>query len=111
MPIKVYNLEVADYNTYFVGDEAVLVHNYIGEDGTQTPSKTTWQNGETERIDVENPGGRNGNIHYHDPKDNKYYYDFDSQTFIGLSKSILKRLSKTAGFNKGLEKALKILGL
>ena len=26
--ILVYNLEVADYNTYFVGDEAVLVHNY-----------------------------------------------------------------------------------
>ncbi|MBP5433034.1 polymorphic toxin-type HINT domain-containing protein [Ruminococcus sp.] len=27
-PITVYNLEVADFNTYFVGDEAVLVHNY-----------------------------------------------------------------------------------
>ena len=27
-PIRVYNLEVADNNTYFVGDEAVLVHNY-----------------------------------------------------------------------------------
>ena len=26
--IKVYNLEVADFNNYFVGDEAVLVHNY-----------------------------------------------------------------------------------
>ena len=26
--ILVYNLEVADFNTYFVGDEAVLVHNY-----------------------------------------------------------------------------------
>ena len=26
--IKVYNLEVEDFNTYFVGDEAVLVHNY-----------------------------------------------------------------------------------
>ena len=26
--IKVYNLEVAVFNTYFVGDEAVLVHNY-----------------------------------------------------------------------------------
>ena len=26
-PVKVYNLEVADFNTYFVGDEAVLVHN------------------------------------------------------------------------------------
>lgn len=30
-PIKVYNLEVEDYNTFFVGDEAVLVHNYETE--------------------------------------------------------------------------------
>ena len=30
--IKVYNLEVADFNTYFVGDEAVLVHNYNKHD-------------------------------------------------------------------------------
>jgi len=27
-PVKVYNLEDADFNTYFVGDEAVLVHDY-----------------------------------------------------------------------------------
>ena len=33
-PIRVYNLEVADYNTYFVGDYAVLVHNY--PDGEKT---------------------------------------------------------------------------
>ena len=26
--IKVYNLEVEGYNTYFVGDDGVLVHNY-----------------------------------------------------------------------------------
>ena len=31
--IKVYNLEVADFNTYFLGDEAVLVHNYTGSKG------------------------------------------------------------------------------
>ena len=29
--IKVYNLEVEDYHTYFVGDVPVLVHNYIDE--------------------------------------------------------------------------------
>ena len=27
-PVTVYNLEVADFNTYFVGDDGVLVHNY-----------------------------------------------------------------------------------
>ncbi len=31
-PIKVYNLEVEDYHTYFVGDVPVLVHNYSGND-------------------------------------------------------------------------------
>ena len=30
-PMKVYNLEVADFNTYFVGNEAVLVHNTCSE--------------------------------------------------------------------------------
>jgi len=33
LSIKVYNLEVADFNTYFVGNEAVLVHNYENSDG------------------------------------------------------------------------------
>jgi len=27
-PIKVYNLEIEGLNTYFVGDDGVLVHNY-----------------------------------------------------------------------------------
>jgi hypothetical protein len=29
-PIKVYNFEVADYHTYYVGESAVLVHNDCG---------------------------------------------------------------------------------
>ena len=33
-PIKVYNLEVEDYHTYFVGDVPVLVHNYESESDT-----------------------------------------------------------------------------
>lgn len=35
--IKVYNLEVADFNTYFVGVEAVLVHNYTAKSGNVYP--------------------------------------------------------------------------
>lgn len=31
-PIKVYNLEVEDYHTYFVGDVPILVHNYEQKD-------------------------------------------------------------------------------
>ena len=47
-PIKVYNLEVLDNHTYFVGDKAVLVHNvykqkkadyYVANDGTALDGK------------------------------------------------------------------------
>ena len=31
-PISVYNLEVADFHTYFVGEYGVLVHNYKNEE-------------------------------------------------------------------------------
>lgn len=40
-PIKVYNLEVADFNTYFVGDEAVLVHNYPSTESTPDAASST----------------------------------------------------------------------
>ena len=33
-PILVYNLEVADFHTYFVGEYGVLVHNYPGKNQT-----------------------------------------------------------------------------
>ena len=33
-PILVYNLEVADFHTYFVGEYGVLVHNYPGKSQT-----------------------------------------------------------------------------
>ena len=81
--------------------------------GTQTPSTSTWKNGPTERIDVENPnpGKRPGNIHYHDANNNKYYYDIDNNTWEGLSKSQLKKLNKIPGFQRGLEKAIKMLGV
>ena len=40
-PIKVYNLEVLDNHTYFVGDKAVLVHNAyaVGAAGNSTDGK------------------------------------------------------------------------
>ncbi len=51
----------------------------LGANGTQVSSKTTWQNGKTERIDVENPSP--GQVHYHDANNNKYYYDIDNNKF------------------------------
>ncbi len=118
-PVKVYNFQVEDFHTYHVGENCILVHNanYIGANGTQTSSTTTWKNGKTERIDVENPspGNRNGNIHYHDSANKKYYYDvesgifYDAKTGTTASKSIQK-LIRNDSFLKGIQKALKVLG-
>jgi RHS repeat-associated protein len=89
----------------------------VGENGTQVTSKTTWQNGKTERLDVENPapGERDGQIHYHDANNKKYMYDFqrnvfyDEETKILAPKSVQKLLEDKK-FQKGMEQALKILG-
>ena len=39
-PVKVYNFQVADYHTYYVGTDGVLVHNKCGNDFKKyTPEK------------------------------------------------------------------------
>ena len=116
--IPVYNIEVDDFHTYFVGDGNgwVLVHNrYIGENGPEIDSITVWQNGPTERLDLENPLGRDGQIHYHDEKNYKYMYDIDGGFFYDKKPEILaprsvQKLLKDSKFSKAIEKALKFLG-
>ena len=79
--------------------------------------KTTWQNGKTERIDVENPapGERPGQIHYHDSNNNKWYYDIENNTFYDqktgdLAPKSVQKLLNDNNFMKGIKKALGILG-
>ncbi len=83
----------------------------IGENGTQTPSETTWNGQGQERLDVENPapGQRDGQIHYHDSKNEKFMFDFKTNQFINPT-GRLKNLMTEKGFIKGFIKALKILG-
>ena len=40
-PVKVYNFEVEDFHTYYVGDTNVLVHNMCMSTGTKFVNKTT----------------------------------------------------------------------
>ena len=89
----------------------------IGERGTRVDSKTTWQNGKTERIDVENPnpGKRPGQIHYHDAKNNKYMYDIKNKSFYDaktgqLAPNKVQKLLNNKDFAKGIDSAMKILG-
>lgn len=89
----------------------------IGERGTKVDSKTTWRNGKTERIDVENPnpGKRPGQIHYHDAKNNKYMYDIKNKSFYDAetgqpAPNRIQKLLNTKEFAKGIDSAMKILG-
>lgn len=127
-PVTVYNFEVEDNHTYFVGQQQVLVHNkctdtakknghMLGTNGTQVSSKTTWKNGKTERIDVENPapGKRPGQIHYHDSNNNKYYYDVNANAFYNQKTGMhapnnIQKLLESKEFKNGINKALQILG-
>ena len=99
------------------GESGSNLEHMLGAKGTQVSSKTTWQNGKTERIDVENPapGERPGQVHYHDPNNNKYYYDIDNNTFYDqktgeLAPKGIQKLLKDKEFMKGIKKALQILG-
>ena len=85
----------------------------LGENGTQLDgSKTTGQNGETERVDVENPAP--GDVHYHEPNDTKWRYDVDSGQLVDPNNGTpapprVQKIIEEKWFQKAIEKALKIL--
>ncbi len=54
-PAIVYNMEVADFHTYYVGEDSVLVHNTTGcilEGGSAADNAATECEGESEVVDV-----------------------------------------------------------
>jgi hypothetical protein len=89
----------------------------LGKNGAQFESKTTWQNGKTERIDVENPspGERSGQIHYHEPDNTKWYFDVEEKQFYNqktgeLAPNRIQKLLKDKDVINAINKALKFLG-
>ncbi|ALS01478.1 hypothetical protein ATZ33_08890 [Enterococcus silesiacus] len=89
----------------------------LGANGTQVTSKTMWQNGGTERLDVENPapGERAGQIHYHEPNNTKWLYDPKSKKFIHpksgeLAPPKIQKKLNDKSIQKAIEKGLNILG-
>lgn len=63
-PVLVYNLEVEDFHSYFVGCVPVLVHNYVAESGNVYP----------ENIDYS----------YRDPNSNDYLYIHNNHPHAGI---------------------------
>lgn len=82
----------------------------LGANGTQTTSKTLWEDGK-EHIDVENPnpGQRPGQIHYQDGT-GKYIYDVATGEFKGLSSTASKQLLSKPGVQEAIDKGLRYLG-
>ncbi|MBG9789658.1 RHS repeat domain-containing protein [Brevibacillus laterosporus] len=90
----------------------------LGEKAPQISSKTMWQRGKTERVDIENqaPGKNPGNIHYHEPKNTKWYYNPEDKKFYAdhqfeqvASPKIQKMLNDPL-VKKAIDKGLKFLG-
>ncbi|PWK52952.1 intein [Pleionea mediterranea] len=114
-----YNFTVADFHTYYVTKQNVLVHNcnvtkggMLGANGTKTANTTLWKGKGKERIDVENPnpGQRPGQVHYQDNKNNKYLYEPKTNSFRDAPKSVNKMLNDKK-FKGAIDKAMtKYLG-
>ena len=90
----------------------------VGENGVDLRgSKTIKRNGPRERLDIENPnpGSGDGNIHYHDPNNQKWDYNLNTKQFNYHDSKIpaLSRIQKVLSeewLKKALKKALKYLG-
>jgi hypothetical protein len=86
----------------------------LGANGTETTSTTVWgrenPNG-TPRIDVENPdpGGRPGQIHYHDTGNREYRYDTVAKVFKDAPKRVNELLNRR-DVQRAIQQAMKILG-
>jgi hypothetical protein len=79
----------------------------LGEGGTQTTSTTLLRDtGQGYRIDVENPapGVRPGQLHLQ-TDDGKYLYDFETNEFEGLPRSLQKEIADNPAVARAIAKA------
>ena len=80
-------------------------------------SHTVGKNGKTERFDVENPkpGEVDGNLHYHESNNNKWYYDFEKENLFDkegdAAPKYVQKVLKQAWAIKAINKAKEYLGL
>jgi hypothetical protein len=68
---------------------------------------------ENYRIDVENPnpGVRPGQLHLQDSAGNKYQYNFATNQFEGLPKSLARQVSKDPATARAIVRGLRYLGI
>jgi hypothetical protein len=84
----------------------------LGATGAQTTSITLRQ-GRGYRVDVENPapGRRPGQLHLQDSRGGKYLYDFEANEFVGLPRSLAKKIAADPGVDRAINQARRILNV
>jgi len=84
--------------------------------GSKVTSQTKWQNGKTERVDVENPnpGKRPGDVHYHDSNNTKYRFNPETKKLYNengnLAPNKVQKVLENKEVQKAIDKALDVLG-
>ena len=106
-PETTYNLEVADFHTYYVGKYCICVHNRGcgGHDSRTVAGPEDVGRYKDVRIDVEIGGSGKTNIHMQARGLDKMYYDNNSKTFLTAP----KKLRESNFVQKGLKKAFDLI--
>lgn len=102
-PITVYNFEVADFHTYFVGDDSLLVHNMCAKSGGMNNLRVLKERiikGYKISMDLEKGGSGLNNIHL---KVNNVKYFYQNGEFIS---STGRRLPKSLRNNRTIRNAV-----
>ena len=102
-PITVYNFEVEEFHTYYVGEQSVLVHNACGMNNLRTLKETVIK-GYRVSMDLERGGSGLVNIHLK-VGNTKYYYKA-WKIINSAGKEIPKALRNNSKIVSALNKAL-----
>ena len=105
-PVKVYNFEVADNHTYFVGDgDGMAVHNSACNN---IQKRVKWEVGKYKNVRVEAELGGSGflNVHVHADK-KKFMYDNVNKVFKDAPDVLNTNSKVIESLNKAIKEALK----
>lgn len=106
--IDVYNFEVEQFHTYFVGENSIFVHNAAcGGMNNLRLLKTTKVKGYRISMDLEKGGSKKNNIHLL-VNGVKYYYK-NSKFIFKAGKEIPKKSRNNSTINDALAKALYLI--
>ena len=103
-PATVYNFEVEDFHTYYVGS-SILVHNTCGFANKRILDNTTIK-GYKVSLDLERGGSGLINVHI---KVGSTKYTWDGSQFMNNGKPIPGSLQNNATITKALNQAFKLM--